>query len=131
LPFRCDRPQLLRGVHVLVVEDDADQRELLRLHLETEGAHVEEASGTKEALATVESVALELVLTDVHMPGGDGIWLLSHIRRLRPRMAVVAVTGLWDPEAVAQAGFDAVIQKPFKWKQLSATVALLLAARAA
>jgi CheY-like chemotaxis protein len=110
-----------------VVEDHPDHRQLLRLQLEGDGARVKEASHAREAVEILETFAPALVLTDMRMPGEDGVWLLNATRQLRPGTAVVAVTGVADPESVLEAGFDAVLQKPFRLEEVSATARRVLA----
>jgi CheY-like chemotaxis protein len=122
-------PQALRGRLVLVVEDHPDHRELLRLHLEDEGALVKEASDAHEALATLGTSVPDLVITDINMPGEDGVWLLDRVRQLRPRTAIVALTGVWDTEAALRAGFDAFVPKPVKIENLLRVARRALAAR--
>ena len=121
----------LRGVSVLVVDDRADHRELLALHFEIEGARTREAADAGEAMEIVATDAPALVVTDIHMPDRDGIWLLKRVRELRPNTAVIAVSGVSDIDEAAKAGFDAALQKPFDFSALSAAAANALAARAA
>jgi CheY-like chemotaxis protein len=107
----------LRGRSVLVVEDDEDSREVLRLIVESCGATVRLAVDGAEALARVGEARPDLVLCDLRMPGVDGFTFLERLRA-DPRsrhVRVVAVTALDSDEDVARtwaAGFDGHVVKP-------------------
>jgi CheY-like chemotaxis protein len=122
----------LRGCQVLVVEDDADSREAIRLTLEASGASVATAASASEALAALAARPCDLVVSDLAMPEQSGFWLIAKIRQLFPRqhVPVIAVTGHPFPaEGVLRAGFDGVMQKPPDPDALCAAVASLLSAR--
>jgi len=104
--LRLARP--LAGSRVLVVEDDADSRDAIRLNLEASGAS-----------------------SDLAMRDQSGFWLITKIRQLFPRrhVPVIAVTGHPFPlDGVLRAGFDDVMQKPADPDALCAAVAALLSA---
>jgi len=111
-----------RGVHrVLVCDDTASIRYLIRINLELEGHHVEEAASVRQALARLEDPDRPLpdvLLLDAHMAPLDGWWLISELRS-RPELddlpvilVSAALHGLDHGHAQA-AGFDAVLAKPF------------------
>ena len=108
----------LRGVRVLLVEDDPDGRyaieELLVLH----GAAVTSAASLVEALACLER-GHDVLVSDIGMPGGDGYELLACVRRLPPErggeIPAVALTAYarWEDRTRAlRAGFRAHVPKP-------------------
>jgi CheY-like chemotaxis protein len=72
----------LIGVHVLVVDDDADARELWRAVLEYCGALVTVVPSADEALAVLARVRPDVLVTDLAMPIHDGYWLVEHVRVL-------------------------------------------------
>lgn len=79
---------------ILVVDDEKDIRRVLRRILEARGYHVTEAGSAEEALALAsQDSALALVVSDIHMPEKDGIWLLGELRRRFPDVGVLMVTG--------------------------------------
>jgi CheY-like chemotaxis protein len=122
----------LSGCQVLVVEDDADSREAIRLTLEASGASVAAAASASEGLAALAARPCDLVISDLAMPDQSGFWLIAKIRQLFPRqhIPVIAVTGHPFPtEGVLRAGFDGVMQKPPDPDALCAAVASLLSAR--
>ena len=127
-----DDSEPLSGRQVLVVEDDPDAREAIRLTLEASGAIVATAATAGEALAALAAKPCDLVVSDLAMPEQSGFWLIAKIRQLFPRrhVPVIAVTGHPFPvEGVLRAGFDRVMQKPPDPDALCAAAASLLSAR--
>jgi len=118
----------LAGRRVLLVDDDRDVREIVGAVLTSYGAATASAACVQTALAMVEAGAFDLVITDLSMPGEDG---LAFVRRLRERgdaLPVVALSGSTDPE---HAAFDACLRKPATPEALVATVVKTIAVRAA
>ena len=120
----------LEGVRVLVVDDDPDVRELLRVSLEREGATVATTASVSEALAHIERVSPHVLVCDIAMPERDGYELLRVVHSLPSqqvaRTSAIALTGL--PEKVAReraygVGYDAYMVKPVDFSQFVATVA--------
>src|SRR5438874_2444932 len=72
----------LKGLRVLVVDDDADAREMLTMILEEAGADVTAASSADEAVAVFEGLRPAVVVSDIGMPGGDGYSLIRRLRAL-------------------------------------------------
>jgi excisionase family DNA binding protein len=112
-----------RGPMVLVVDDDAQVRELVRINLEMEGYTVREAANAEEGLAQLEEDAPDLILLDVMMPQVDG-WEM--LRRVQERhgvgsIPVVMFSGKLDERARAEAaerGAQGFIGKPFDLRSL-------------
>ena len=109
----------LGGVDVLVVDDEADARELLAALLEHHGATVTAAASVEEALAALAERAPDVIVSDIGMPGADGYELARRLRALADdelrRTPAVALTGFARPEdgvRAADAGFDAHLAKP-------------------
>jgi CheY-like chemotaxis protein len=118
----------LAGCHVLLVEDDDDSRNAMSLTLETAGAIVVTAATATEALASLSSKQVDVVVSDLAMPQQSGFWLITKIRQLFPdrHVPVLAVTGHPFPaDGVRRAGFDDVLQKPPDPDMLCAKVASL------
>jgi excisionase family DNA binding protein len=112
-----------RGPMVLVVDDDAQVREVVRINLEMEGYAVREAANAEEGLAALEEDAPDLILLDVMMPQVDG-WEM--LRRVQERhgigsIPVVMFSGKLDEGASAEAvqrGAQGFIGKPFDLRSL-------------
>lgn len=116
--------------HVLVVEDDPHVRELLCQSLRDEGYPCRSASNANEALQLLRSAqAIDLLLSDVGLPGMNGRQLAEIARTLRPQLPVLFITG-YAETAMTREGFLApgmqLICKPFELKQLQAQVASML-----
>jgi len=100
---------------ILLVDDEKDIREVLRLPLADLGYAVLEAENGEEALRQFERLQPSMVLTDIKMPGMDGIELLQKIKQANPEAEVIMITGHGDMDlAVKSLKFDATdfITKP-------------------
>lgn len=95
----------------LVVDDDPGLRTVLRHILELEGWRVVEAGDGKEALARAAEAHLDVVITDIEMPGMDGIELAACLRRKQHEIPLLAITRR-ALEGVNAAHFDQVLPKP-------------------
>ena len=110
---------------VLIVEDDADSRESLRIEMELWGNEVSTARNAEEALAMADTLRPQIVLCDIGLPGMDGMRLVRALReRLgdEPRTIFAAVTGYAgaeDQERALAAGFDAFLVKPLEPESLA------------
>jgi signal transduction histidine kinase/FixJ family two-component response regulator len=106
----------LRGLRVLVVDDDQDARELLRRLLADQGCEVVCASSAERALQALEGEQVDVILTDIGMPDTDGYELLRLVRSGRlaaiKAIAVTAFARPEDRERALTAGFDAHLSKP-------------------
>jgi len=110
-------PRLSESYRVLIVEDNADALESLRLQMELWGTEVSTAKSAQEALAVAERVRPQIVLCDIGLPGMDGFSLIEPMKRKLKGSPVVfaAVTGyasLGDQQRALDAGFDAFFVKP-------------------
>jgi CheY-like chemotaxis protein len=122
----------LRGIRVLVVDDEEDSRELLKRLLQQYGAEVETAASVEEALATFRHRPPDVLLSDIGMPGHDGFELARTIRQLSeeqggrvPAAAVTAFAGSEDRKRVMLAGFQAHVTKPVDPAELALVIAAL------
>jgi CheY-like chemotaxis protein len=103
-------------VRVLVVDDESDQRFLLRRCFESAGYEVSEAGNGVAALQSVEDARPDLVVTDVMMPemAGPELIIRLHAAEATAEIPILAVTG----DAGLATGADAVLAKPFDRKEL-------------
>jgi CheY-like chemotaxis protein len=108
-------------MRVLVVEDDAELREYLRLALELHEHQVLTAENGRQALAYLNGHAVDAIVTDLFMPEMDGIETLSALRRQFPDMRMIAMSGRpgFDYLAVArELGVKHTLRKPFEITEL-------------
>ncbi|MEP7207085.1 MAG: response regulator [Casimicrobiaceae bacterium] len=131
-PARHSGRDVLRGRHILVVDDDPDIRALANLALSLDGHIVIEASSGQEALAIIAAQIPDLLVLDLLMPIQGGLEVLKVIRS-RPATAALPVLVLtaMDDEVTTRAGFEFgatdYVTKPFSIPQLAARVRACLA----
>ncbi len=98
------------SARILIVEDEADQRELVARILEGRGCTVRQSGSAEEAAELLEGEDFDLVLSDWKLPGEHGIWLLGMVRERRPDTAFVLATAYGSishaVEAVRQGAVD-------------------------
>ena len=113
---------------VLLVEDDARVRRVLRLALEDEGFTVLEAADGEQCLERVKEVAPDIVLLDLMLPDRDGFSVCRDIRRGSdvPVIMVTARTDSHDVVAGLESGADDYVTKPLVAKELAARIRALL-----
>lgn len=120
---------LLRNTNVLIVDDNNDNRDLLRTVLEQTGASVTVAPSVDAAVQTFRRHPVHVVITDIRLGESDGYELLQAIRKCnaeyRGFTPVIALTGYASPEdedRAMAAGFYAYISKPFDPQEVVTTV---------
>jgi PAS domain S-box-containing protein len=124
------------GLKVLVVDDDDDTREALRLILKQSGLAVETAASAAEALDKVQRLRPEVLLSDIAMPGEDGLALIRRVRSLPadkggsiPAAALTAYASPAERDSALQAGFDWHVPKPVDPPELLHVIASLASRR--
>jgi two-component system, OmpR family, phosphate regulon response regulator OmpR len=106
--------------HLLVVDDDARLRELLRRYLTDQGFRVTTAGDAAEARARLASIAFDLLVLDVMMPGESGLDLTRSLRR-DGRLPILLLTAMAEPEDRINGlehGADDYLAKPFEPREL-------------
>jgi GAF domain-containing protein/anti-sigma regulatory factor (Ser/Thr protein kinase) len=115
---------------VLVIDDEADVRDLVADVLASRGYHITVAAGGREGLARFEAGTYDVVLTDVGMPDFDGWNVARAIKASRSDTPVLLLTGWADAaDSEAAALVDGILKKPFGLDELAAAVAEALARR--
>jgi PAS domain S-box-containing protein len=129
--FEC--PPSRVGLNVLVVEDDPDSREMVKLLLEDCGAKVRAAGSAAEAFAAFQESEPDLLLSDIEMPEEDGYSLIRRVRSLAPdqgglvtAIALTAHARLEDRLRALAAGFQAHVTKPVSADELLIVIASIL-----
>ena len=123
---------------VLVVEDDSLVRKSVHRILERAGHEVWESAGARTALRMLAVVPVDVIITDVYMPGMNGLELMQHLTGRHQTQHVIAMTGggvTRDAgELLSEAlsiGADGTIEKPFGPRELTAVVDGVLAVQPA
>ena len=88
---------------ILIVDDDETSRKIYSAFLDPEGYHIIEAGNGNEALAILEHEHVDVLLTDVIMPGMDGMELLACARSLQPKLQAIVMTSQRTPAAIIGA----------------------------
>ncbi|MBL8511283.1 MAG: sigma-54-dependent Fis family transcriptional regulator [Betaproteobacteria bacterium] len=115
--------------HVLIVDDEADIRELLILTLMRMGVEADSADSCTEAIAKLATRNYDLCLTDMRLPDGDGLSVLKHIAEHYGNTPVAVITAFGSTEnavAALKAGAFDYISKPIQLKQLREVITLAL-----
>ena len=121
----------LHGLHVLIVEDDPDTASLLAEVVASSGAEARTAGSVREALDVLGRWRVDLLLSDIGMPGEDGYSLIRKVRQREsaqgakavPAIAITAYARAEDRQTALAAGFDMHVAKPLDPEELLATVA--------
>jgi CheY-like chemotaxis protein len=124
----------LDGIRILLVDDEADAREVMAAALEACGATVTSACSAREAIETLKSTDIDLLLSDIAMPDQDGYALIREIRAMPaarlagiPAAAVTAHARNDERERALAAGFQMHLAKPIDPAALARAVATLAA----
>jgi len=133
-----DDPALFKGVRVLVVDDEADAREVIATILQQSGAETAVAESTKEAIELLRTWKPDVLLSDIGMPIEDGYALIRRVRSFStaeggaiPAIALTAYVRGEDRSRILAAGFQAHVGKPVEPITLLTAVARFVKAKAA
>lgn len=125
------KQKLLAGKKVLVVDDEADLREIISEDFQLLGADVSTAENGQAAYELAMKIHPDAIVSDIRMPGGDGIELLKRIRSsvLKKQPRVILITGFADVtmEQAKEMGAQGMLPKPFNLRQLRELVVNTLA----
>lgn len=113
--------QQLKNKLILIVDDEADLREIISSEFEFMGAKVLQAENVSEATHLIDSNPVDLVISDIRMPGGTGIDLLNYVKTKNvDSPPMILMTGFSDvsKEEAYDMGAEAFMGKPFKLEEL-------------
>jgi CheY-like chemotaxis protein len=120
---------VLNDLTILVVEDDADARELMQAALEQRGARVFTAESVARAFELLQGTIPDVIISDIAMPEEDGVGFVRRLRALPtdagsqiPAIAVSAYAGSSDRSRALAAGFDQYLHKPVDFDELEAAI---------
>ncbi|HSU89580.1 MAG TPA: response regulator [Terriglobia bacterium] len=119
----------LKGISILVVEDDTDTRELLRILLQGEDGVVRATASVQEALAAYDQSRPDVIVADIGMPEYNGYTLIGRVRardreqhKMTPAIALTAYTTPTDRDTILSAGFQMHMPKPFEPDKLISAI---------
>ena len=131
ISFDC--PERLDGLKVLVVDDEGDARDLLKIGLSHAGAEVKAAGSAQEALEAIANGRPDLLISDIGMPGEDGYELIRQVRSLPaesggkvPAIALTAYARTEDRLQALRAGYQMHVPKPVEMAELIAVASSLV-----
>lgn len=112
------------GARILIVDDEAQIRRLLRISLEANGYHVDETATGQDALLKTARLRPDLVILDLGLPDMDGLEVLARLREWTPTPVIVLSVRGSDRDKVAalDAGADDYLTKPFSVAELMARI---------
>jgi CheY-like chemotaxis protein len=126
------RHNVLAGVSVLIVDDEDDARDLLRIILESCNMEVHDAGDAAEALSTLETTNVHVIISDIGMPHEDGYSLIRSVRALpsekakTPAIALTAFARNQDRTRALLEGFNVHMAKPVEPSELLGALGDLL-----
>ncbi|MBI4881012.1 MAG: response regulator [Planctomycetes bacterium] len=117
---------------VLIVDDEAPIRRVLRLKLEQCAFEVEEAGDGDQAIEQIDHAEFDLVVADIVMPNRDGLEVIMHLRKKAPGVKVIAISAPGNElylDVARSLGADHVFTKPFELADLARVARDLVGAR--
>lgn len=108
-------------MRILIVDDDAIVVHSCRRILEAEGMDIQSADTVAAGLSILAAEKIDMMITDIKMPGQDGFEMIKRARKIRPEMPILMMTGYLTAETIEagrRAGADNCIAKPFTPEEL-------------
>jgi CheY-like chemotaxis protein len=113
---------------ILIVDDEPGVRDFVRMTLQRAGYETEEAASADEALRKIRKQTPRILLTDIVMPGKNGLWLAAQVHRLAPSLPVLFISGFAEDYEQELSG-SVCLRKPFTPAELVAAVNDIMEAR--
>ena len=119
---------------ILIIDDDDFLREMIATTLLRAGHTVYQAADGRQGCNLFDASPVDLVLTDIIMPGGEGIETIIELRRLNPTLPIIAMSGgathsAFYLDVASRLGASRILPKPFRPGELTLAIAEALAAR--
>ena len=119
----------MKTAKLLIVDDEDDLRELLSQVLAGTGYQIQTAADGEEALALLAKESFDVVLLDIQMPKVDGIQVLKYLKKDKPEVRAIVLTGYADLRNAMEArefGARDFISKPYKLEDVLSTIERIL-----
>ena len=110
------------NLSILIVDDERDLREVIHLELEMFGYKIFEAGSGNEALSLCKDEKIDVIISDIRMPDGDGMHLLTNVKKSHPQIPVVILmTGYseYAKDDLLQQGATAFFEKPLDCEEIN------------
>ena len=113
----------LAGLHVLVIEDDRDARDILTMVLQYFGAMITAVRRASDGLQVLRNISPDVVVADIQLPDHDARWVKRGALSRGIDVPFIAISANdYDPERLAEEGFDAYLRKPLDHGRLVDTI---------
>jgi DNA-binding NtrC family response regulator len=122
----------IRGMKILLVDDDEWIRDSLRIFFEAEGCHILALETAEEGLTVIEDQIFDLIIVDYKLPGLDGIEFLKRIEHTQPTAIKILITAYRSENVVSEAKkikVQGFIEKPFTSETIMASLAYTIKMR--
>ncbi len=116
---------MIRSKNILIVDDSRDLTHVIADFLSMNGYQVHTAHNGHDALECMGKQHIDIVVSDIHMPGMDGFTLMTEIKSRYPDIPVILITGfsVGDAQKIAfEKGANAFVAKPFRLKDLKQVI---------
>ena len=116
---------MIRSKNILIVDDSRDLTHIIADFLSMNGYQVHKAHNGHDALECMGKEHIDIVVSDIHMPGMDGFTLMTEIKTKYPDIPVILITGfsVGDAQKIAfEKGANAFVAKPFRLKDLKEVI---------
>ena len=119
-------------VRIMIIEDDEAMRSLLEDFFEEEGFETDSASNGADALRILSKDPLDLIVTDIRMPGLTGLDILPRLRRLKPETPIIVMTAFGSEDVRRRSlerGATTYLEKPIHLSQLRTLIHEMISAK--
>ncbi|MEW5977288.1 MAG: response regulator [Acidobacteriota bacterium] len=109
------------ALSILIADDHSEVRSFVKKALESSGHSVSEADSGRSALALVESIHFDLIVTDIVMPDVEGLELIQRLKKTKPEIKIIAISGAFEGRFLKLAkllGVKVTLEKPFSVQAL-------------
>ena len=122
----------LKGMEIMLIDDDEWIRDSLCIFFESEGCHITALETAEEGMEAIKKHDYDILVTDYRLPGMDGLEFLRHVRGTQPHIMTILITAYKSEDIVSEAiklGVQDFIDKPFTTETIEKSLIQLLRKR--